>query len=168
MDKGKILLVNLAKGKLGEDTATLLGALLVSRLGLTALSRADMPENERHDFFLYLDEFQNFATPSLISMLSELRKYRLNLTLAHQFLGQLEPELQEAILGNVGTTIAFRVGPTGAEILEKEFHPEVSADDLVNLPNYQMYLKLMIDGAVSKTFSAETIQPGIERLGKLC
>lgn len=158
MDDGKILLVNLAKGRIGEDTAGLLGALLVSRIGLAGLSRADISEEDRRDFHVYLDEFQNFTTLSLANMLSELRKYRVNLVLAHQYLTQLEPEVRDAILGNVGTTISFRLGVPDAEILAKEFYPEFSVEDLIGLPNYQIYLKLMIDGRVSKAFSAETIR----------
>jgi hypothetical protein len=159
MDEGKILLVNLAKGKIGEDAASLLGAMLVSRIGLAALSRADIPEAERRDFFLYLDEFPTFTTLSLANMLSELRKYRVNLILAHQFLSQLDPLLRDAILGNVGTIISFRLGLADAEILEKEFYPEFRAQDLISLPNHQIYLKLMIDDSVSRPFSADTIGP---------
>jgi hypothetical protein len=159
IDEGKILLVNLAKGKIGADTSTLLGALIVSRLGLAALSRADSPEEKRRDFYLYLDEFHNFTTLSLAGMLSELRKYRLNLILAHQYLSQLDERLLAAILGNVGTVISFRIGPTDAEIMAQEFSPEFSATDLVNLPNYHVYLKLMIDGRVSSPFSAVTFPP---------
>ena len=157
MDDGRILLVNLAKGKIGEDAAGLLGALLVSQLGLAALSRADIPEADRRDFFAYLDEFQSFTSLSLATMLSELRKYRVGLILAHQYLSQLDPQVQDAILGSVGTIIAFRVGPADAEILEKEFYPQFGAADLVSLSNYQIYLKLMIDGSVSEPFSAETL-----------
>jgi hypothetical protein len=142
MDEGKILLVNLAKGRIGEDTAGLLGSLLVSRIGLAGLSRADTPEDERRDFHVYLDEFQNFTTLSLANMLSELRKYRVNLVLAHQYLSQLEPEVRDAILGNTGTIISFRLGVPDAEILAKEFYPDFSVEDLINLPNYQIYLKL--------------------------
>ena len=159
MDEGKILLVNLAKGKIGEDTTALLGALIVSRIGLAGLSRANKPEEDRRDFYVYLDEFQSFTTLSLVSMLSELRKYRVNMTLAHQFLSQLAPQVCDAILGNVGTTISFRVGPSDAEILEKEFYPEFRATDLIRLPNYHIYLKLMVDGDVSVPFSAETLEP---------
>lgn len=159
MDEGKILLVNLAKGKIGADTSTLLGALLVSRLGLAALSRADQPEEKRRDFYLYLDEFHNFTTLSLVGMLSELRKYRLNLILAHQYLAQLDERLLAAILGNVGTIISFRIGPSDSEIIAQEFAPEFSATDPVNLPNYHIYLKLMIDGRVSSPFSAATLPP---------
>ena len=157
MDEGKILLVNLAKGKIGEDTATLLGSLLVTRISLAALSRADMAEDRRKDFHLYLDEFQSFTTLSLVSMLSELRKYRVNLTLAHQHLSQLEPQVREAILGNAGTIISFRLGVTDAEIFAKEFYPMFTMRDLVGLPNYHIYLKLMINGAVSEAFSARTL-----------
>ncbi len=159
MDEGRILLVNLAKGKIGEDTALLLGSLLISRLGLAALSRADTPQEQRSDHYLYLDEFHSFTTLSLASMLSELRKYRLNLILAHQYLNQLDPAIRDAVLGNVGTIIAFRVGAADAELLAPEFAPEITAADLTNLPNYHIYLKMMIDGAVSKPFSAVTINP---------
>jgi hypothetical protein len=159
MDEGKILLVNLAKGKIGADTSTLLGALLVSRLGLAALSRANQPEEQRRDFYLYLDEFHNFTTMSLAGMLSELRKYRLNLILAHQYLAQLDERLLAAILGNVGTILSFRIGPSDTEIIAQEFAPQFSSTDLVNLPNYHIYLKLMIDGRVSSPFSAVTLPP---------
>lgn len=162
MDEGKILLVNLAKGKIGEDSAALLGAMLVSKIGHTALSRADIPESARRDFFIYLDEFQSFTTLGLASMLSELRKFRANLLLAHQYLSQVDPQIRDAILGNVGTIISFRLGLTDAEILEKEFYPEFGAADLINLPNYNIYLKLMIDGEVSKAFSADTLPASIQ------
>lgn len=159
MDEGKILLVNLAKGKIGEDTAALLGALLITRIGLAALSRADIPESDRRDFYLYVDEFQNFTTLSLASMLSELRKYRVNMVFAHQYLSQLDPQVRDAILGNVGTFISFRLGVSDAEILEKEFYPTFSTKDLVSLPNYHTYLKLMINGMISDPFSAKILSP---------
>lgn len=159
MDEGRILLVNLAKGKIGEDTALLLGSLLISRMGLAALSRADTPEAERRDHYLYLDEFHSFTTLSLASMLSELRKYRLNLTLAHQYLAQLAPAIRDAVLGNVGTMITFRVGMPDAELLAPEFYPEIRAADLTNLPNHHIYLKLMINGTISAPFSAVTLNP---------
>lgn len=159
MDEGRILLVNLSKGKIGEDTALLLGSLLISRLGLAALTRTDTPQEQRPDHYLYLDEFHSFTTLSLASMLSELRKYRLNLILAHQYLSQLDPAIRDAVLGNVGSIIAFRVGAADAELLAPEFAPEITATDLTNLPNYHIYLKMMIDGAVSKPFSAVTINP---------
>jgi hypothetical protein len=157
IDDGHILLVNLAKGKIGEDVAALLGALLVSRIGLAGLSRVDMPEGSRRDFFVYLDEFQSFTTLSLANMMSELRKYRVNLILAHQYLTQLDLKVRDAILGNVGSIISFRLGLADAEILAKEFYPEFSAKDLVRLPNYSIYLKLMVNGVPSSPFSAETL-----------
>ncbi len=159
MDDGKILLVNLAKGSIGEDTSNLLGSLLISRFDLAALSRANIPESERKDFTLYLDEFHNFTTQSLIFMLSELRKYRLSLVLAHQYLTQLELQIRDAILGNAGTIIVFRIGAADAEFLAPEFAPEFKASDFTNLPNYHIYLKLMIDGKVSRPFSAVTLPP---------
>lgn len=157
MDAGKILLVNLAKGKIGEDSASLLGAMLVSQIGVIGLGRADRPEALRRDFYLYLDEFQTFSTQSLANMLSELRKYRVNLILANQYLSQVDSEVMDAVLGNVGTLISFRLGPADATYLAKEFQPQFDALDLVNLPNYSIYLKLMIDGAVSRPFSANTV-----------
>jgi Type IV secretion-system coupling protein DNA-binding domain len=157
MDQGKILLVNLAKGKIGEDTAALLGAMLLTKFSLAALSRADVPEADRRDFYLYIDEFPAFTTTSFATMLSEMRKYRLNLVLAHQYMAQVDESVQDAILGNAGTVISFRTGLTDALVLEKEFYPEFTAHDMVNLPNYHIYLKLMIDGVVSKAFSAGTL-----------
>jgi len=155
MDTGKILIVNLAKGKLGEGPASLLGSLLVSHLSLAALERADRPLEERKDFYLYLDEFHNFATLTLATMLSELRKYRLSLILAHQYLGQLETEVRDAVFGNAGTFIAFRVGALDAPIVARELAPKFEAEDLLTLPNFSVYLKLMIEGEPSKAFSAE-------------
>lgn len=159
MDEGKILLVNLAKGKIGGDNSALLGAMMVSHIGLAALSRAEMHEDDRRDFYLYLDEFQNFTTLSMATMLSELRKYRLCMILAHQYLSQLEPEVRDAIMGNAGTIISFRIGLKDAELLEKEFYPKFYRQHLISLPNYNIYLKLMIDGKISKPFSAETLKP---------
>jgi len=163
IDEGKILLVNLAKGRIGGDTAALLGALLVTRIGLAGLSRAELPENRRRDYFLYLDEFPTFTTLSLAHMLSDLRKYYLGLVLAHQHLSQIELQVRDAILGNAGTIVAFRVGLPDAEILAREFYPAFSAVDLVSLPNFHIYLRLMIDGAVSRAFSAEMLPPGPEK-----
>lgn len=157
MDEGRILLVNLAKGKIGEDSALLLGALLVTSLGVTALSRADIAESERRDFHIYLDEFHTFTTLSIATMLSELRKYRTGLILVHQYLSQLDVKVRDAILGNVGTIICFRVGVSDAAILEKEFSPELSATDLMSLSNYNIYLKLMVEGVISMPFSAQTL-----------
>lgn len=158
MDEGKILLVNLSKGELGEDSANLLGALLVSTISLAAFSRAEQAETERRDFFVYLDEFQNFTTLAVANMVSELRKYRVGLVLAHQHLHQLEPDVRHAVLGNVGTFISFRLGAEDASLVARELSPGFSADDLVNLPNRTIYLRLMIDGAPSLPFSAETIR----------
>jgi Type IV secretion-system coupling protein DNA-binding domain len=157
MDEGRILLVNLAKGRLGEDAAALFGALLVSHLGLAGLARADQPEASRRPFFVYLDEFHTFTTLGLATMLSELRKYGVGMILTHQYLGQLDTTVCEAVLGNVGTIAAFRVGLADAEILAQEFYPVFSAADLASLPNHRIYLRLMIDGAVSQPFSAETV-----------
>jgi type IV secretory pathway TraG/TraD family ATPase VirD4 len=158
MDKGQILLVNLAKGKIGEDTAALLGALLVTRLAVSALSRADTVESDRRDFFVYADEFHTFTTLSIADMLSELRKYRLGLILAHQYLSQVESQVRDAILGNVGTVISFRLGATDAEILKNEFSPEITALDLMSLSNYHIYVKMLVEGVVSSPFSAQTLQ----------
>jgi Type IV secretion-system coupling protein DNA-binding domain len=157
MDTGKVLIVNLAKGKLGEGPASLLGSLLVSHLSLAALARADQPLEERKDFYLYLDEFHVFATLSLATMLSELRKYRLNLILAHQYLGQLETEVRDAVFGNAGTFIAFRVGALDAPVVARELAPKFEAEDLLSLPNFSVFLRLMIGGEPSKPFSARAI-----------
>ncbi len=159
MDEGKILIVNLAKGRLGEDSANLLGALLVTTLGLAALSRADTDESRRLDYVAFIDEFQSFTTLSVANMVSELRKYRLGLFLSHQHLYQLEPEVRHAVLGNVGTIISFRLGPEDAQIIAREFDPVFAPEDLVNLPNHSIYLKLMIDGTPSRPFSATTLHP---------
>jgi len=157
MDEGKILLVNLAKGSIGEDSASLLGGMLVTTFSLAALSRSTVPEHERRPFFLYLDEFPSFTTASIGSLLSEMRKYRLGLILAHQYLLQVDETVRDAILGNAGTVIAFRTGLTDALLLEKEFFPEFNAHDLIRLPNYHVYVRLMIDGVKSRAFSARTL-----------
>jgi hypothetical protein len=157
MDESGILLVNLARGRIGEDSAGLLGSMLVTTIGLAAFSRADIAEGARHPFFVYLDEFQNFTTASVATMISELRKYKVGLVLANQHLTQLSDEIREAILGNVGTLISFRVGPHDAVLLAREFGDRFSPNDLMNLPNYHIYLCLMIDGAPSRPFSATTI-----------
>ncbi len=159
MDEGKILILNLSKGRIGEDASRLLGALLITKLQLAVMSRVDTPEEKRRDFFLYVDEFQNFATESFTNILSEARKYRLALTLAHQYITQMEEEVRDAVFGNVGTIISFRVGAEDAEWLEREFTPEFTAQDLVNLGKYNIYLKLMIDGLSSSAFSAITLPP---------
>ncbi|MFA6436689.1 MAG: CxxC-x17-CxxC domain-containing protein [Candidatus Paceibacterota bacterium] len=159
MDEGKILIMNLSKGLIGEDNSALLGAMMITRLQLAAMSRVDVPESERQDFYLYVDEFQNFATESFANILSEARKYRLDLILAHQYIAQLEEEVRDAVFGNVGTLITFRVGAEDAEFLERELMPEFTATDLVGLAKYDIYLKLMIDGMASRPFSATTLPP---------
>ncbi len=163
MNSGKILLVNVSKGKIGEDNSALLGAMIITKVQLAAMERVRIAEDERKDFYLYVDEFQNFATDSFASILSEARKYRLNLIIAHQYVGQLETDtstkVRDAVFGNVGTMISFRVGATDAEFLEKEFEPEFMGPDLINLPNHHIYLKLMVDGTTSRPFSALTLPP---------
>jgi len=159
MDEGKVLLVNLAKGRLGEDGSSLLGGLLVTTIGLAAYSRADIPEDQRRNFFAYVDEFQSFTTMALANMLSELRKYRVGFTIAHQYMHQLDPDIRHAILGNAGTIISFRVGAEDSPYLTREFVDQFDETDLVQLPNHRIYLKLMIDGSPSKPFSAITLAP---------
>ena len=159
IDEKKILILNLSKGRVGEDNSRLLGALLITKLQLATMSRVDIPEESRADFFLYVDEFQNFATESFTNILSEARKYRLSLTLGHQYITQMEEPVRDAVFGNMGTIISFRVGAEDAEYLEKEFAPEFMAADLVNLPKYNIFLKLMIDGVAGPAFSAETLLP---------
>lgn len=163
MNSGKIFLVNVSKGRIGEDNSALLGGMIITKIQLAAMERVRIPENDRKDFYLYVDEFQNFATDSFANILSEARKYRLNLIIAHQYTAQLANEngtaVRDAVFGNVGTMIIFRVGADDAEFIEKEFEPEFMAQDLVNLPNYHIYLKLMIDGITSRPFSATTLPP---------
>jgi CxxC-x17-CxxC domain-containing protein len=159
MDEGKILIMNLSKGRIGEDSSALLGAMMITKIQLAAMSRVDVDESKRNDFYLYVDEFQNFATESFAGILSEARKYRLNLILAHQFMSQLDETVLDAVLGNVGTIVSFRVGALDTEILEKEFEPTFYANDLVNLDKYNIYLKLMIDGVSTRPFSAATLLP---------
>ena len=159
MDEGKIFIMNLSKGKIGEENSRLLGAMLVTNLYLSAMTRVDVPEDERRDFYLYVDEFQNFATESFANILAEARKYRLNLVLAHQYVAQMDEKVSDAVFGNVGSMITFRVGAPDAELLEKEFFPEFMTQDLVNLGFAQIYLKLMIDGMASRPFSAVTLAP---------
>lgn len=162
MDNQKILLMDLSKGKVGEDNSALLGAMVITKLQLAALSRVDIPEHDRKDFFLYVDEFQNFVTESFATILSEARKYRLNLTIGHQYIGQLAPDrnntkVRDAVFGNVGTMVCFRVGAADAEFLETEFDPTFTPNDIVNLPKYNIILRLMINGVASDPFSAITM-----------
>jgi hypothetical protein len=159
MDQRKVLLLNLSKGRIGEDASALLGALMITKIQLAAMSRVDIVEKNREDFYLYVDELQNFATDSFAGILSEARKYHLNLTMAHQYIEQLPETLQAAVFGNVGTMISFRVGANDAEYLAKEFAPTFIEEDFVNLPKFHIYLKLMIDGVASQGFSANTLPP---------
>ena len=159
MDNNKILLMNLSKGRIGEDASALLGAMMITKIQLAAMSRIDIPENDRKDFFLYVDEFQNFATESFANILSEARKYRPDLPIGHQYIEQLEEEVQAAVFGNVGTIMCFRVGAADAEFLATEFAPYFTEEDLVNLTKYDVYMKLMINGVSSNPFSATTLLP---------
>ncbi|MFA6547673.1 MAG: type IV secretion system DNA-binding domain-containing protein [Candidatus Magasanikbacteria bacterium] len=167
MDEKKIFIMNLSKGRIGEDNSRLLGGMLVTKIQLSAMERVDMPEAKRPDFFFYVDEFQNFATEAFANILSEARKYRLDLIMAHQYMEQLEEEVLAAVIGNVGSIITFRVGSTDAEILAKEFIPTFVEEDLVNLPKFHIYLKLMIDGVASRPFSALTLPPIAQSTGSM-
>jgi len=160
MDEGKTIIVNLAKGNLGADTSNILGGLILSNLAHAAYSRQDTPEETRQPYFVYVDEFHAFTTSAIADMLSELRKYRFGLVLAHQHTSQLEKDVLQAILGNVGTFVTFRLGATDASIMSKQLGSDVpSSRDLVNLPNYDSYVKLMVNGVQTKPFSARTISP---------
>jgi hypothetical protein len=159
MDEKKIFLANLSKGQTGELNSSLLGLILVSKMQLAAMRRGTMPEEQRKDFYLYIDEFQNFTTDTIATILSEARKYRLNLILAHQFMPQLTEEIKNAVIGNAGTIGAFRIGAIDAEFLEKQFDPEFSKRDLVNLDNFQFIVKMMLNGKISSPFKVSTIKP---------
>ncbi len=160
MDEGKILICNLSKGRLGEENSSLLGSLVVTKLQLAAMERIDMQEDSRRDFYLYVDEFQNFVSTEIFShILSEARKYRLNLIMAHQYICQLDHGVREAVFGNVGTMISFRVGNSDAELLQDIFRPVFSRDDFMNLDRYMIYLRMAIDGKSSRPFSARTLPP---------
>jgi CxxC-x17-CxxC domain-containing protein len=166
MNDGKIFLVNVSKGRIGEDNSGLFGGMIITKIQLAAMERVRIPEEHRKDFYLYVDEFQNFVTDAFAGILSEARKYRLNLTVAHQYTAQLVVDkssaVRDAVFGNVGTMIVFRVGSDDADFLEKEFEPEFTPSDIVNLPNYKIYLKLMIDGVASRPFSAKTLPPMVK------
>lgn len=159
MDEGKILLVNLSKGRIGDINANLLGMVIVGKILMAALSRVDIPQENRRDFNLYIDEFQNFTTDSIASILSEARKYGLNLTIAHQFIGQLTEKIRDAVFGNVGSMISFRVGAQDAEFLVKQFTPVFNENDLINIDNYNAYAKILIQGQTSKPFNITTVAP---------
>jgi hypothetical protein len=163
MDKQKILLIDLSKGQVGDMNAYLLGLIIVGKILMSALSRSDMPEEKRKDFYLYIDEFQNFITDSVNTILSEARKYGLNLIMAHQYLGQLtqnnDTSIRDAVFGNVGTWITFKIGMDDAEMLEKEFSPVFNQYDLINVEKYTTYVKLLIDNTASRPFSMHTLWP---------
>ncbi|MCS7183869.1 MAG: type IV secretory system conjugative DNA transfer family protein [Patescibacteria group bacterium] len=158
MDERKIFLANLSKGKLGEENSMLLGGLLITKFQLTAMSRVDVPEEERPDFYLYIDEFQNFATESFVNILSEARKYRLNLILSHQYLDQVPESIIKAVFGNVGNMIVFRCGSLDAEIFSKEFI-EIQPYEFINIPKYHIYARLIVDGIITKPFMGITYGP---------
>lgn len=155
MDEGKILLINLSKGKLGEENSNFLGLVLIPKILVAAMSRQDMPEDQRRDFYLYVDEFQNFATPDFATILSEARKYHLNLTVANQFIGQMDEEVKNAVFGNVGTLISFRVGVTDASYLAHEFQPVFGESDLINVDRYHAYMKTIVDNEPVPPFSVD-------------
>ena len=159
MDEGKILIVNLAKGEIGEDAASILGSIIVTQIQLAALNRSKIPEDERRPFYLFVDEMHSFVSLSFADILSEARKYKLALFMAHQYIEQLHEKIRFAIFGNVGTMISFRIGAEDAEHVAKEYKPILNEEDFVTLPKYSMYIKLMIDGATSQPFSAMTITP---------
>ncbi|MBI4435248.1 TraM recognition domain-containing protein, partial [Candidatus Uhrbacteria bacterium] len=156
-------IINLSKGRIGEDNSRLLGGLLITKMQLAAMERVDTPERERKDFYLYVDEFQNFAVESFANILSEARKYRLCLMMAHQYIAQLTEEVRDAVFGNVGTIITFRVGSPDAMFMEAEFMPRFTPEDIINLPKYNVYIKLLIDGVTSQPFSAITLPPIAQR-----
>ncbi|OGK14228.1 hypothetical protein A3H80_00805 [Candidatus Roizmanbacteria bacterium RIFCSPLOWO2_02_FULL_37_19] len=155
MDEKKILLINLSKGKLGEENSSFLGLVLIPKILISAMSRQEIPEDERKDFFLYVDEFQNFATPDFATILSEARKYRLGLTVANQFIGQMEEEVKNAVFGNVGTLCCFRVGVTDASYIAREFQPVFSETDLINIDRYHAYMKTIVSNEPVPPFSVD-------------
>lgn len=159
MDKGKIVVINLSKGKIGEDNSALLGSMFITKFQLDAMSRASIPEKDRKDFYLYVDEFQNFATESFATILSEARKYKLNLTMANQYIAQMPDEVRDAVFGNVGSMLSFQVGFDDAEYISQQFGEEVLPSDLVSLSKFTAYMRLLIDGMPSKTFSLSTLPP---------
>lgn len=163
MDNKKIIIVNLSKGKIWEDASALLGAMMVTKFQMDAMSRADIPEHEREDFYLYVDEFQNFATDSFATILSEARKYKLNLVMANQYIDQMQEEVKWAVFGNVWSLTAFQVGYHDATILKEVFGADVSEDDLMNVAKYHIYTKQLIDGMPSPVFSASTLSPNTKQ-----
>lgn len=159
MDENKILIVNLSKGLLGDTNSYLLGMIVVGKVLMAAFSRVEMPEEQRKDFYLYIDEFQNITTDTIGTIFSEARKYHLNLVVANQFLGQLKESILKSIFGNAGTIIAFRVGNEDGNVLAKYFEPVFSAYDLLNLDNFNAYVKMITSGETSRAFSLRLIPP---------
>jgi len=166
MDEGKILIINLAKGKIGEENSNFLGLILIPKILAAAMSRSDMPEEQRKDFYLYVDEFQNFATPDFAQILSEARKFHLNLTVANQFIGQMDEEIKNAIFGNIGTLVTFRVGVTDASYLQREFQPVFSEDDLLNIERFNVYIKTIVKNEPVPAFSMD-LTKDMEQMKKL-
>jgi hypothetical protein len=159
MDNQKILVVNLSKGRIGELNANFIGLIIVGKLLQAALSRVDiLDESQRKDFYLYMDEFQNFTTESIATILSEARKYRLNLIIAHQFIKQLKEEIRNAVFGNVGSMVVFRVGADDAEFLKNQFEPVFSPQDLMNIDNFNAFVKLLINNQTTRPFNLRTIK----------
>jgi len=159
MDNQKILLVNLSKGRLGDINSSLIGLIIVGKILMAALSRVDAPEDKRNDFYLYIDEFQNITTDSISTILSEARKYRLGLNIAHQFIAQLDDGIRDAVFGNVGSIATFRVGSEDAEYLQKQFVPIFETSDIMNIDNFNAYLKLLIDGKTHDAFNLKITAP---------
>jgi hypothetical protein len=166
MDEQKILLINLAKGRIGEENSNFLGLLLVPRILIAAMSRQDVPEAQRPDFYLYVDEFQNFATPDFAVILSEARKYHLNLTVANQFVGQVEEEVKQAVFGNVGTLASFRVGVTDANFLQHEFAPRFNETDLTNIERYNVFIKTIVNNEPVPPFTMDLTKDMAEEEAK--
>jgi hypothetical protein len=163
MNEKKVLLVNLAKGKTGEVNSSLLGLIIVSKLQMAALARADIPQDQRHDFYLYIDEFQNFITDSIATILSEARKYRLNLIIAHQYMGQLvqnqDTKIRDAVLGNAGTMVSFKIGVEDAETVAKIFAPVFNENDLLNIEKFNAVIKLLVDNQPVRAFNFQPMPP---------
>jgi len=156
MDDQKILLINLSKGRLGDLNSNLLGLIIVGKILMASLARVNMPEKERKDFYLYIDEFQNVTTDSISTILSEARKYHLDLIIANQFIGQIEENIRKAIFGNVGSIASFRIGAEDAEFMKTQFEPTFSPRDLINVDNYNAYVKLLVNGQPAKPFNLKT------------
>ena len=172
MDEGKILIINLAKGTIGEENSAFLGLVLIPKILIAAMSRQDIPEEKRRDFYLYVDEFQNFATQDFAVILSEARKYHLNLTVANQFISQMDDEVKNAVFGNVGTICSFRLGISDAGFLTKQFQPEFGEHDLLNLGTGEVYLKTMVNGVPKDPFSlkvaaVEKKKPGNPKMAEM-